>query len=79
MGGDGITLQNLPNYDEIKSLKLVPCDEIKTLFFVPNSSFFQKIGWSNALPHIFVQVRARDLWASLTLCGSLDFLQKISS
>ncbi len=37
-GGDGITLQNVPNYDEFKPLKLVPksgcspCDEIKPLF-----------------------------------------------
>ena len=30
-GGDEITLQNLPNYDEFKPLKLVPCDEIKPL------------------------------------------------
>ncbi len=34
----------------------------------------------HCLPNIFVQVRARDLCeASITLCGSLDFLQKISS
>jgi hypothetical protein len=31
MGGDEITLQNLPNYDEFKPLKLVPSDEIKPL------------------------------------------------
>jgi hypothetical protein len=31
VGGDGITLQNLPIYDEFKPLKLVPCDEIKPL------------------------------------------------
>ncbi len=37
-GGDDITLQNVPNYDEFKPLILVPksgwssCDEIKPLF-----------------------------------------------
>jgi hypothetical protein len=31
VGGDGITLQNLPNYDEFKPLKLVTCDKIKPL------------------------------------------------
>ncbi len=76
MGGDGITLQNLPNYDEIKPLKLVPCDEIKPfdeiepLFLSLIRHFFQKIGWSNVLSHIFVQFRARDLCeGSITLLG----------
>jgi hypothetical protein len=38
VGGDGITLQNGPDYDEFKPLKLLPkskcspCDEIKPLF-----------------------------------------------
>ncbi len=31
VGGDEITLQNLPNFDEFKPLKLVPFDKIKPL------------------------------------------------
>ncbi len=38
-------------------MKLNPCDEIKPLFW----SIIRHFGWSNALPNIFVQVRARDL------------------
>ena len=49
MGGDGITLQNGPNFDEFKPLKLLQnpgcssCDEIKTPFLSLIRHFFKKL------------------------------------
>jgi hypothetical protein len=77
VGGDGITLQNLQNYDEFKTLMLVPCDEIKLLIH----NFFIKLDGPMLCPiSLFRLGLDRDLCeASITLCGSLDFLQNISS
>jgi hypothetical protein len=56
--------------------KLNSCDEIKPLFLSLIRHFFQKIGWSNALPHIFVQVRARELSKHISLCVGPRFFTK---
>ena len=66
------TLELLGGFEEILLL-LTPCDEIKLTSSSLIRHFFEETGWSKALPHIFVYVRARDLCeVSKTLCGSLD-------
>jgi hypothetical protein len=44
MGGDGITLQNVPNYDEftLNITTKTPCDEIKPFFWSLIRHFFKK-------------------------------------
>jgi hypothetical protein len=68
VGGDGITLQNLPNYDEIKPLKLVPCDEIKPLFLSLIRHFFKKLDGPMPCPISLFRLGLEACARHLSLC-----------
>jgi hypothetical protein len=74
VGGDGITLQNLPIYDEFKPLKLVPvtklnpCDEIKPLFLSLIRHFFQKLDGPMPCPISLFRLGLETSARHLSLC-----------
>ncbi len=76
MGGDGITLQNVPNYDEFKPPNITtktPCDEIKPLFWSLIRHFFKKLDDPRLCPISLVTLGLETpVRGSITLCGSLD-------
>jgi len=81
-GGVGITLQNVPNYDEFKLLILVPksgcspCDKIKPLFCLLFIIFFKKFDGPMLYPISLFRLGLETCARHLSLCVGPRFFTK---